>query len=169
MLMCDKHINEYLRSEEFQNRRCAFVFCDEPLPKRMDAKYCSRTHSQRATYALKNYGMTIEAYNFYWSECGGKCMIDPDHTVGEKGLFVDHDHRTGNVRGLICHLCNTALGAVKDSRVTLIGLIDYLNAAEMNEMDMSPFEYNSMIYWGLEEAKKESYSKYSTMKRIFGG
>lgn len=39
---------------------------------------------------------------------------------------VDHDHRTGRVRGLLCTNCNTAIGLMKDNPVRLQNAIEYL-------------------------------------------
>lgn len=39
---------------------------------------------------------------------------------------IDHNHRTGKVRGILCHTCNVALGQVDDSADRLEKLIDYL-------------------------------------------
>lgn len=39
---------------------------------------------------------------------------------------IDHCHQTGNVRGLICHNCNIALGQVRDEIETLLRLAKYL-------------------------------------------
>lgn len=44
-------------------------------------------------------------------------------------LAVDHDHRTGTIRGLLCHRCNTALGLFNDSPNTLAVAISYLGRA----------------------------------------
>ena len=41
-------------------------------------------------------------------------------------LCIDHDHQTNEVRGLLCHNCNTALGLVGDNLDTLSNLITYL-------------------------------------------
>lgn len=40
---------------------------------------------------------------------------------------VDHDHASGAIRGVLCSLCNHALGMVGDNAGVLIGLVDYLN------------------------------------------
>ena len=53
-----------------------------------------------------------------------KCAICNEQ-LGEK-LFVDHNHSTGQVRGLLCSECNSALGYIKESRQILENMIDYL-------------------------------------------
>ena len=42
-------------------------------------------------------------------------------------LTLDHDHVTGQIRGLICHKCNVALGMLMDDLDTIKKLFDYLN------------------------------------------
>lgn len=42
-------------------------------------------------------------------------------------LSVDHCHRTGRIRGLLCQGCNTALGAIADDPGRAAGLIAYLD------------------------------------------
>jgi len=51
--------------------------------------------------------------------CKGKCPTG-------KRLAVDHDHSTGQVRGLLCSRCNTALGLLRDSPANIGSLLDYL-------------------------------------------
>lgn len=50
------------------------------------------------------------------------CMTGPKH----RALDVDHDHQTGKVRGLLCNVCNLAVGYFKDSPALLFRAIDYL-------------------------------------------
>lgn len=45
-------------------------------------------------------------------------------------MHVDHNHRTGKVRALLCHSCNVALGAVDDNRYRLQDILNYLNRHE---------------------------------------
>lgn len=48
---------------------------------------------------------------------------------------VDHNHTTDQLRGLLCHDCNKALGYVKDSPARLTGLIAYLSPLEDKELN----------------------------------
>lgn len=44
-------------------------------------------------------------------------------------LVVDHDHKTGTIRGLLCHNCNRALGLLEDNSLTIKKIIPYLEGA----------------------------------------
>ena len=75
---------------------------------------------------LKEYGLTPEEYKALLSKCGGVCQLCGSKPLA-KQLNVDHDHATGEVRGLLCNNCNLGLGHFKDSRSVLEKAIKYLN------------------------------------------
>jgi hypothetical protein len=77
-------------------------------------------------HALKKYGITLDEYDRLFHSQGGVCRICrlPDPTG--RRLSVDHDHKTGRVRGLLCHKHNTALGGFNDDLILLQAAIDYL-------------------------------------------
>lgn len=74
----------------------------------------------------RNYGITLQQYEDILKSQGGVCAIcgKIDHT--KRRLAVDHDHETKKVRGLLCHLCNQAIGQLKHSTELLQNAIDYL-------------------------------------------
>ena len=63
-------------------------------------------------YWLKiNYGLSIEEYDQMFKEQNGRCKICGRHRTEQKNeLSVDHNHITGQVRGLLCARCNVGLG-----------------------------------------------------------
>lgn len=80
-------------------------------------------------YNLRNkYGMTIADYARMLQEQEGRCAIcGSDSPRGRYANFaVDHDHETGQVRGLLCYPCNVGLGNYGDDPELLQRAIDYL-------------------------------------------
>jgi hypothetical protein len=57
---------------------------------------------------------------------GGKCAICGNGN-GASQLALDHDHKTGKARQLLCHRCNTALGLMQDDPKRLRAAADYLD------------------------------------------
>lgn len=121
-------------------RRCKD--CDPALKRPRDAKYpgprCA-THHRAAKAASKEhshdkmvqrvYGLPPGAYAALLASQGGVCAGCGPRT-GRNGrakrLAVDHDHVTGEVRGLLCSTCNRTVGAFRDDSETFQRLADYL-------------------------------------------
>lgn len=86
------------------------------------------------TYWLRHrFGITAEEYDAMFQAQGGVCAIckQPEtRNLGEGvvNMGVDHDHRTGAVRGLLCHRCNTIMGMLEDDPALLTKMIAYLEA-----------------------------------------
>lgn len=81
-----------------------------------------------ASNLRKKYGISVDDYYSKLSAQGGKCATPKCNNTNEsKTLHVDHDHLTGDVRGLLCFRCNAVLGQVNDDKEILQNLIDYLN------------------------------------------
>lgn len=74
--------------------------------------------------------MTIADYEAMLSLQGGVCAICKQ-SPGTRRLHVDHDHKTGVVRALLCHGCNLCLGAVDDDISKLQAAIAYLRKYEV--------------------------------------
>lgn len=56
---------------------------------------------------LKLYGLTLEQYNRLLHAQGYKCAVcQRPHTDFKVNLSVEHNHETGEIRGLVCGYCN---------------------------------------------------------------
>lgn len=83
------------------------------------------------------YGLDWEEYEHLHKLANGRCeicekplslMTNPETETA----YVDHDHISGKVRGILCRVCNVALGGFKDSRLHLQKAIEYLDKYEIN-------------------------------------
>lgn len=73
------------------------------------------------------YGITPDDYVTLFRAQEGACAIcHKPETVEGRSLAVDHDHETGEVRGLLCFRCNTALGKFNDDPQLLRAAAAYL-------------------------------------------
>lgn len=77
----------------------------------------------------RKYGITLVQKEQMWIDQSKQCANNGCRRELEtlQKAFVDHDHKTGKIRGLLCDHCNYVLGHAYDSPVILNGLIDYLN------------------------------------------
>lgn len=114
-------------------RLCGTVFS----PKAPSELYCSQHCVDVALdnrYLKRTYGITVDDYRKLLEQQDHRCAI-----CGGIGflmakthkalLLVDHDHKTGEVRGLLCHNCNRALGLLHDNTEHLRKAIAYLEGA----------------------------------------
>lgn len=63
---------------------------------------------------LRQYGVDEVWYERTLAEQKGHCCLCPrTHVTGRKYLFIDHDHETGRVRGLLCDTCNFHLHSIE--------------------------------------------------------
>lgn len=71
-------------------------------------------------------GCTPELYAKLVEKQHGLCAICKGKNKTQRQLAVDHDHRTGAVRGLLCQRCNLVLGCVQEDSQLLHKMEDYL-------------------------------------------
>lgn len=96
-------------------------------------KYNLQDPEQVFKYNLKyQYGITDTDYELMLKSQEEKCKIcgQSETTKNNNGkikrLSVDHDHKTGKIRGLLCDNCNNALGRFNDDIEILKAAITYL-------------------------------------------
>lgn len=80
----------------------------------------------RAENLKKLFGITIADYERMLVEQNGVCAICCRKCKTGKRLAVDHDHATGEVRGLLCTNCNQGLGKYRDDPLLLRTAASYL-------------------------------------------
>ena len=123
------------REEQLARMREYHFVNKERVQKRTKAFYIENRarilSERRAMYSpklnreanLKNkYGLTLEAYMELYNAQEGRCAMCriSAPSFGRKGLVVDHNHQTGQLRGLLCLRCNIALGWFETSDFNLI-------------------------------------------------
>ena len=87
-----------------------------------NCKYCGTEHSLRGHACrvckdgLYRYNMNrldqLKLYEDQDRRCF-LCETELEMFVGHKGGFIDHDHKTGEVRGILCNRCNTIIGSLE--------------------------------------------------------
>jgi hypothetical protein len=88
--------------------------------RKQKAKYRHRMQT-----LLKCYNLSIEQYEAILEAQNGVCAICGE--VKPYSLWVDHDHVTMRVRGLLCRECNTGIGHLKDSVEVVASALRYLS------------------------------------------
>jgi hypothetical protein len=82
----------------------------------------------RNYHLIRDYGITLEEYKSLISSQNSTCAIClTTEPGGRHGTwYLDHDHQTKKVRGVLCHHCNVGLGHFKDNVEVLSKAIHYL-------------------------------------------
>ena len=77
-------------------------------------------------HKLKKFGLTEILFNELKKKQNNLCRICKKLNIRGRELAIDHDHKTGKVRGLLCTNCNLTLGLIKDDIEILNKMIVYL-------------------------------------------
>ena len=88
---------------------------------------------QKLKYNLKaDHGVTLEQYDQMLEDQNGVCAICGGINSDGQRLHIDHDHKTGKIRALLCRFCNIRLGYIeKDDFVPKA--LEYLNKYNHSE------------------------------------
>ena len=125
----DFYVNNIVRKEYRKNRiyfesRCKVCALKKSKEYHEDNRD-QITKRQLVAHRRREYGLTEEEYNSMVLKQNNICAICNKYS--EKTLFIDHNHETGKVRGLLCSNCNTGIGLFKEDIVSLSRAIDYLS------------------------------------------
>lgn len=92
------------------------------------AYYARNKGRYRAVQMRRLYDVSLVWFLSQYAHQSGKCAVCRQPCTSGQQLSVDHDHRTGKVRGLLCKGCNLAIGNASENADTLRRLADYLEA-----------------------------------------
>jgi hypothetical protein len=110
-----KYPNGYFKDKNCKT--CGNVF----TPTNPCNTYCSAECRGKNSYYKRNYGIDDNGLSKMKKDQDNKCYLcsSEGFLIGKNNhnekLAVDHDHKTGKVRKLLCHNCNRALGLFKDN------------------------------------------------------
>jgi hypothetical protein len=102
--------------------------CKKCISTNRKKDYQKTSEKERWAKLKREFGITREEYVDMLNNQNGNCAIcnNPESFNGKKRLAVDHDHKTGRIRGLLCSNCNLGLGLFKDDKKALNSAITYL-------------------------------------------
>jgi hypothetical protein len=96
-------------------------------------KMRGRTSDYKKESFIKSvYGITLKDYDNMLKNQKGVCAIcgeketRKNRYTGICRLHIDHDHKTGKVRGLLCHACNFGIAAFNDNSILFDKAKEYL-------------------------------------------
>lgn len=131
-----KAVREVTRGQErIAVRRC--WKCRAPVPeaaRKPGKTVCDNCRTDRRTErqayerkrTLRKYGLTQEQYDQLLASQDGRCPGCGTDEPGAKGWCIDHCHKGGHVRALMCFRCNLVVGQAGEDPAILRALADWL-------------------------------------------
>ena len=95
--------------------------------KSPEAKLITRNNNLK-----QKFGIDLEQFEEMKRAQGNCCAICNQEPQNDRELVVDHNHITGDIRGLLCYGCNSAIGHLKESPELIWKLYDYLDRTTWN-------------------------------------
>jgi hypothetical protein len=114
----------------------------KPCQRAYRAQNRERTRAVKRAWRYRtNYGLTLDDFEALYVAQQGQCAIcdkplDKDPTGAKHSTNVDHDHQTGEVRGLLCSGCNFAIGVFNDQPERLHKAANYLTNPPAKALDL---------------------------------
>ena len=125
---CKNCCKKYNKERYQKNREKELERSRQKYQKNREKEIEKATHR----HLKRVFGITIEEYNQMLDDqnkvckiCGGKEIRKLKNGKITR-LHVDHNHETGEIRGLLCNRCNIMLGQARDNSLILIKAVKYL-------------------------------------------
>jgi hypothetical protein len=122
-----KKCRDYRRSEKGKKASRDYISSEIGIIKRKAyTKSKKAIDNRRKSRLWGDYRITEHEYTDMLDLQNGRCCICGHTNKSGKKLFVDHDHDTGKIRGLLCARCNIALGMLRESFPYADNLCEYI-------------------------------------------
>ena len=108
-----------IERKRFCSRKCK-VIAPRSGNKMSDPNYWRKYHFN------KKYNVSYKDWVRMWTGQDGKCAICGESFANQSYACVDHDHETGEIRGLLCRKCNMVIGHFNDNPKLIMEAIKYL-------------------------------------------
>jgi hypothetical protein len=135
----------YKRSDRKSGINSWCISCEKERNKKRPASYKHKKYQNyvrnidkyKSQKIYNLYGITLEEKNKLEQSQGGVCAICKQKetllnrkTKTLREMPVDHSHKTGKIRGILCSGCNTAIGLLKENPEICIAAAEYLRKHE---------------------------------------
>ena len=101
--------------------------------KDRDALYrATHKYNKKSQHLRYYYGISIKEWEKLIEDQKGICPICREYLLEDRKSHLDHCHKTGKIRGILCSKCNYLLGVAKDDTVLLKRAIKYLKRDSSN-------------------------------------
>lgn len=134
--LCKNCYNKWLiehnpKYAENQKKNCRqWSVANKERKKEVDKKWVAKQdENYHRVRRLRFYGLTLDDYNFMLNRQNGVCAICGRPPKEGKPLHIDHDHKTGMIRGLLCFRCNFGLSYFGEDEIKLKKAFEYLSSA----------------------------------------
>ncbi len=122
---CSKEFQPYKKNHKYCSPSCRLGRWKDPNYQRK--WYLANREKQircnRNAQLKRDYGITLEGFNQLVAAQNGCCALCG---VAYPRLVVDHCHSSGKIRAILCDLCNTGIGKLKENPVLLRKAADYI-------------------------------------------
>jgi len=109
--------------DSLEKRKCYLRQYTKNNKNKIKKYKCRAKEYQRNINLKKRYNITEETFQKLVEEQKSCCAICTEKI---ENLFIDHCHKTGKIRSLLCHKCNTAIGLLNEDINIMQNAIDYI-------------------------------------------
>lgn len=110
-----------------EHRRITYRNNHEKVLEKSRLYRSSLSPERKLKLKLRPYGLSVEEFIEIVDKQENKCAICGEKPKHNRRLAIDHNHITGQVRGLLCFKCNSSIGLLGEDLSILNKIIEYLN------------------------------------------